>query len=66
MDEFKWVVIGEYEAPCCNRSDKFNRKIAAFADLYQAEVFIDKCLPKVNKTRFYIWCTANGAKLYDD
>lgn len=49
-----WAVMAKCEAKNNGVIEYFERKIAEFDYPIHAEDFIEKCLPKENKDKFYI------------
>lgn len=54
MSDLKWLVVAECEAKNNGKYEKFERIIAAFVYPYQAEDFINNCLPKENQSKFSV------------
>ena len=52
MKDLKWLV--------CYDVNESRRIIASFRMLISAEEFIEKCMPKENKNRFYILNSETG------
>ena len=54
MKNLKWQVIAECEAKNDGKIEKFDRVIAVFDYPMHADDFIEKCLPKENRSKFRI------------
>lgn len=49
-----WIVIAHCEAKNNGKIEHFTREIAAFRDPWQAQDFIEKCLPAERRDKFEV------------